>query len=98
MNPYAEQTGWQEFLSLCLKAGSIERLNEVLSLHLTAEERQAVATRYLIIRELIKGERTQRDMAKTLDVSIAKITRGSNSLKIIEPQLRDFIQQQIEQD
>ncbi len=93
MTSYSEQTGWKEFLALCLKAKSIKSLDKLLRLHLTQEEQQAVAMRYLIVRELLKGEKTQRDMAKTLHVSIAKITRGSNSLKIIDEELKVLLKQ-----
>ncbi len=93
MERYSEQAGWREFLGLCLEANSIESLDKLLRLHLTSEEQQAVAMRYLIIRELTKGEKTQRDMAKTLHVSIAKITRGSNSLKLIDDELKALLAQ-----
>lgn len=96
MQDYSEASGWQGFLALCLKARSAEDLDKIFRLHLTQEEQQAVAMRYLIVRELIKGEKTQRDMARDLHVSIAKITRGSNSVKLIDQRLRDLITQGIE--
>ncbi|WP_372443101.1 Trp family transcriptional regulator [Coxiella-like endosymbiont of Rhipicephalus sanguineus] len=34
-----------------------------------------------LICKLIKGEKTQREISNDLDISIAKITRISNSLK-----------------
>lgn len=95
MTNYSEQTGWRQFLQLCLRAGSVEALDKVMGLHLTQEEREAVAGRYLIVRELLKGEQTQRDMAKNLHVSIAKITRGSNSLKIIDDDLLKLLKKGI---
>lgn len=91
MHVYSEETGWDEFLRLCQQAQSTQALDKLLRLHLTQEEQQAVATRYLIIRELLKGEKTQRDMAKDLHVSIAKITRGSNSLKLIDADLKSLL-------
>lgn len=92
MQSYSEKTGWAEFLELCLKAKTPKVLDKLFRLHLTQEEQQAVAMRCLIVRELLKGEKTQRDMAKTLHVSIAKITRGSNSVKLIDNELKQLLQ------
>lgn len=91
MDSYSEEAGWQEFLELCLRAKSTKALDKVFKLYLTQEEQQAVAMRSLIVRELLKGEKTQREMAKTLHVSIAKITRGSNSLKLIDEDLKQLL-------
>jgi TrpR family trp operon transcriptional repressor len=91
MESYSEEAGWDEFLALCLRAKSVKVLDKLFSLYLTQKEQQSVAMRDLIIRELLKGEKTQREMAKTLRVSIAKITRGSNSLKLIDEDLKQLL-------
>jgi TrpR family trp operon transcriptional repressor len=80
--------GWRGFLSLCAGAGDANELGELLWLFLTPKERKDVATRYLIVRDLVQGKKTQREMARELGVSIAKITRGSNFLKMIKKDLR----------
>lgn len=92
MTKESEEDGWRGFLSLCSKAESPRRLDELLWLFLTLEERKDIATRYLIVRELVQGKKTQREMAKELGVSIAKITRGSNFLKIISKDLRRLLE------
>ncbi len=91
MDNYSEKTGWREFLQLCKEANSIDILEKLLRLHLTQEEQEAVAMRCLIVRELLKEDKTQRVIGKTLQVSIAKITRGSNSLKLIDSELKTFL-------
>ncbi|WP_235379204.1 Trp family transcriptional regulator [Candidatus Coxiella mudrowiae] len=48
-----------------------------------------------LICELIKGEKTQREISNDLDVSIAKITRVSNALKIIDDKVKTFIKQHL---
>lgn len=83
--------GWWRFLNLCTQLKSAEELDNVLQLFLTIEEKKAVSDRYLVIYDLLKGERTQRQMAEELQVSIAKITRGSNSLKTIDETLRGLL-------
>lgn len=92
MTQESEEDGWRGFVSLCSSAGSPEKLSELLWLFLTPEERKDIATRYLIVRELVQGKKTQREMAKDLGVSIAKITRGSNFLKLIRKELRRLLE------
>ena len=73
------QEGWKGFLELCFAAQDIKHFSTVLDLLLTMEEKENLAMRYLIIKELLQKKKTQREIAKQLDVSIAKITRGSMS-------------------
>lgn len=84
----AEEDGWKLFLELCCKAKSEKAIDELFWLLLTPEEREDIKTRVLIVRELIKGKKPQRQIARDLGVSIAKITRGSNSLKEVNVNLR----------
>ncbi len=87
-----DEDGWRGFLSLCLKAETPAGLDELFGLFLTPEEREDLSTRHLIVQELVRGKMTQREMAKNLGVSIAKITRGSNSLKMISKDLRRLLE------
>lgn len=86
------EDGWRLFLSICSGAKGPAELDELFGLFLTEEERADIATRYLIVRELIRGKKTQRQMAKELQVSIAKITRGSNFLKTISKDLKRLLE------
>ena len=86
-----EEDGWRGFLKLCSDGKGLNELDALFGLFLTAAEREAISTRYLIVRELLRGEKTQREIAKDLNVSIAKITRGSNFLKTIGPDLRRLL-------
>lgn len=87
--------GWQEFLKLCSKINSPEKFSEVFDLFLTIEEKETLASRYLIIKALIEGKLTQREIADMFKVSIAQITRGSNALKIISPELKEFLKSRL---
>ena len=89
MNP----AGWRLFTKLCLASKNEKMLTTILDLLLTHEEKESLATRCLIIMELLKQEKTQREMAEDLHVSIAKITRGSNELKRVTPQLIEFLKE-----
>jgi len=83
--------GWELFLSLCLKTKSKKDLDQLFKLMCTHEERESIDKRMLIVKELIAGEKTQREIAKENNLSISKITRGSNALKIIDEKLIHFL-------
>jgi len=85
-----EEDGWREFLDLC-KRSSREELNELLKAVLTHTERREIAFRMLIFRELVQGEKTQREIAAELPISIANVSRGSNVLKTLDPELRRLL-------
>jgi TrpR family trp operon transcriptional repressor len=89
------QAGWRIFTKLCLASKNEKMLSSLLDLFLTQEEKESIATRCLIVMELLKQEKTQRDMAEILHVSIAKITRGSNELKRMPPKLIEFLKENI---
>lgn len=85
--------GWKRFIKLTESTGSSSELDEVLVALLTPEEKHQLSLRVELIRELLKGEKPQRDIAQQLGVSIATITRGSNMLKTIRPKLKEFLRQ-----
>jgi TrpR family trp operon transcriptional repressor len=85
------QDGWSGFMSLCKALNELDEPQDFFDLYFTPKEREDLASRYLIVRELLKNQLNQRDMAEELDVSIAKITRGSNELKSCSPTLLTFI-------
>jgi TrpR family transcriptional regulator, trp operon repressor len=84
--------GWDNFLQLCLSTKDEKTLSTLLDAFMTMEEKENLAMRYLLIQELIKSEKPQRQIAKDLNISIAKITRGSNVLKKISPKVRQILQ------
>ncbi|WP_420420794.1 trp operon repressor [Simkania sp.] len=90
-----DEDGWWRFIRLCLKAKTPEKLSDLFHVFLTPEERADLSKRILIVQELLKGEKTQREMAKDLEVSIAKITRGSNELKGIDEKLKQFLKRSL---
>lgn len=89
------ESEWQNFLKLCLEAKNPKMLHELLQLFLAPEEIEMLAKRFAIIKALLKRELTQREMAETLSVSIAQITRGSNALKITDAALLFFLKKKI---
>lgn len=89
-----EDKGWKGFLELCALIQSPEELKQLFDLFLTIEEKETFAARYLIIKELLDGKLSQREIALKCKVSIAQITRGSNALKIISPELKKRVKEQ----
>lgn len=89
------KTTWHAFLALCLKTKNTDELEKLLDCFLTIDEKEDIANRYLIIKYLLENKVTQRDMSEKLNVSIAKITRGSNALKSIDEKLKSFLERNI---
>lgn len=87
--------GWNCFLELCRAAEDDKVLSELFDLLLTPEEKESIETRCLIIQALLAHKKPQRQISSDLHVSIAKITRGSNELKRISAQLKQFLQRKL---
>lgn len=93
MKKKTEEDGWRLFLERCLLVESVKDLEAFFRLFLTPAERAEIANRFLIVRELLKEEKTQREIARDLGVSIANISRGSNFLKITGSDLKKFLEE-----
>lgn len=91
MRSESSEDGWQAFVRLCSQFEKPEELRELFDLFFTIEEKEALSKRHALIRALLEGKMTQREIAETVDVSISKITRGSNALKIISRTLREAL-------
>ncbi len=93
MKKETEEDGWRLFLERCLRVESVKDLEDFFRLFLTPDERKEIAGRFLIVRELLKGEKSQREIARDLGLSIANISRGSNFLKITGSDLKKFLEE-----
>ena len=78
-------------MELSTRLAKVGELAEFYDLFLTLEEKKDLALRLLLVRALLDEELTQREIAQELGVSIAKITRGSNALKITKKKLKERI-------
>lgn len=96
MNHSSSDTSWKAFLELCLKARSIDELNQLFELFFTIEEKETLTSRFVIVKTLLEEKLTQREISEQHKVSIAQITRGSNALKRIDPQLKKLIKSRID--
>lgn len=87
--------GWKQFLDLSRSMKDENTLSTLYDLLLTHEEKESIATRCLIVKELLRQKNTQREMAKNLSVSIAKITRGSNEIKRMDAQFIKYLKSKL---
>ena len=86
---------WKDFVKLCCKLKSEKDLENLFGLFFTLEEKELLASRYVVIKALLEGKLTQREINESCQVSISQITRGSNALKIIDPKLKKFLESQL---
>ncbi len=90
-----DEEGWWPFLQLCSKVKTPERFAELFDLFLTIEERESIALRYVLVKALLEDNETQREIADRTHISISKITRGSNALKIVNNDFKEFVKTHI---
>lgn len=90
-----DSTEWQQFLFLLRQAMLENREEELLSILLTLDEKSSIGLRVQIIRLLLNKEATQREIQQMLQTSAATITRGSNLLKSLDPEVRRWIHQKL---
>ncbi len=91
MNERSTEDGWWDFLELCSRFKKKEELGELFDLFFTLEEKEALSKRHGLVKALLDEQMTQREISEAMQVSISKITRGSNALKIISKQLREAL-------
>ena len=72
---------WAKFLKITAK--NPETLKLWFDILLTQAEKSDIADRIQILEGLLKNKLSQRDLAAELQVSISKITRGSNALRLL---------------
>ncbi len=70
----------KEISNLISKISSENEIYEFISELLTESEISTLSKRWRILKMLSEGK-TQRDIAKELNVSLCKVTRGSKILK-----------------
>ena len=91
MRTETTEDGWRAFIKLCGQFNHPEELEELFDLFFTHEEKEALSKRHDLVKALLDEGMTQREIAERLEVSISKITRGSNALKIISNKLKEAL-------
>ena len=83
----------EEFIDLFMNVKSTLLARELLSLMFTLDEIDDIAGRVNIVKALLDRKLPQREISSEYGVSIAKVTRGSNALKIISPDLKAYLRE-----
>ena len=83
--------GLEQFVALCQQNHTPARLQELVRLFLTPEEQTQLGMRMLLVHKLLEGKDPQRKISDELGVSIATITRGSNNLKLLDGELKQYL-------
>ncbi len=91
-----QYSDWQQLMDLIKRAADEGQHELLLTLLMTSDERDALLARTNIIYELLKGDRSQRQVSQMLGVGVATITRGSNELKAKTDQERESIAKLLE--
>lgn len=88
-------THWNHFIEMLRIAFAEGKEQEILTLLLTADERDAVGLRLQIVAQLLDKNIPQREIQQNLNTSAATITRGSNMIKIMPPEFMQWIKEQL---
>lgn len=86
---------WQQFVELLKQSLTEGRVEALLEMLLTVDERSSLGLRVQIVNALLNSDLPQREIQQQLNTSAATITRGSNMLKSIDPDIRDWISQKL---
>lgn len=80
---------WNAFVNVLRSSFEQGKEQDLLTLLLTADERDALGLRLQIIVQLLDKKVSQREIQQSLNTSAATITRGSNMIKQMDP---DFME------
>ena len=87
--------GLSALFTLCSNTTDDKLRECLIDLFLSEQEKKSLSDRYWVLKALVQSEQTQRVMAEELQVSIAKITRGSNELKRIDKKLLALLKENL---
>ncbi|AZI13989.1 trp operon repressor [Avibacterium paragallinarum] len=86
---------WHSFLEILRTAFAQNKEQELLTLLLTPDERDAVGLRLQIVAQLLEKSCSQREIQQNLNTSAATITRGSNMIKTMPPEFMQWVKEQL---
>lgn len=88
-----EKDDWQKTMDFLNKAFVDNHQFDIFKLLMTTDERIALTTRVKIIKALLEGTVNQRQLKEQLGIGIATVTRGSNSLKDVSPEFKQWLEE-----
>ena len=81
---------YRELTDILSKAKNKGEIQDILDFILTPEEKEQLRKRVLLTRVLLENGISQRDISKSIEVSISTITRCSNALKQVPNHVKDL--------
>lgn len=91
-NALERNKDWESFLGLFLQIEDKNTVNMLFNLFLTMNEKDMMIDRYLLVKSLLEGNLTQREIAEKLHLSISKITSGSKAVQILQEKDRNYLE------
>ena len=88
---------WNAFLATLQTSFEQGKAQDLLTLLLTPDERDAVGLRLQIVAQLLDKNLSQREIQQNLNTSAATITRGSNMLKTMDPDFINWVKSQLDE-
>ena len=88
---------WNAFLATLQATFEQGKAQDLLTLLLTPDERDAVGLRLQIVAQLLDKNLSQREIQQNLNTSAATITRGSNMLKTMDPDFINWVKSQLDE-
>ncbi|AAU38173.1 MULTISPECIES: trp operon repressor [Basfia] len=82
---------WTKFIETLRIAFNDGKEQDLLTLLLTPDERDAIGLRLQIVAQLLDKKIPQREIQQNLNTSAATITRGSNMLKLMSPDFMEWV-------
>lgn len=89
---------WNAFVEILRTAFEQGKEQELLTLLLTTDERDALGLRLQIVKQLLEKNIPQREIQQNLNTSAATITRGSNMIKMMPPDFMQWIQTELNKE
>lgn len=86
---------WHSFINMLRTAFNQNKEQELLTLLLTPDERDALGLRLQIVAQLLDKTYSQREIQQNLNTSAATITRGSNMIKTMPPEFMQWVKEQL---
>ena len=86
----SSDSGWKELMEILAQNKKSQDIETIFDFLLTKEEKEQLNKRILLTKELIKKDKSQREISKSLKISICTVTRCSNALKECSIKIKDI--------
>ncbi|MED7819997.1 MULTISPECIES: trp operon repressor [unclassified Francisella] len=83
-------SGWKQLMDVLAQNNNPKDIEIICNFFLTKEEVEQLNKRVLLTKELINKDKSQREIAKSLKISICTVTRCSNALKECSKKIKEI--------